>query len=620
MQSSEAFIKRTRRKFIFFSVVGVFLVLFISIAGLRYHQKIVEQQKSNQELYKKLEKQIVLVNKVGALSERFDDYVSKSKKEKLKGEFSNLLKELTKSNIEFNKWLADNKQFLKTKNVSESLQKSELTNHIEVYLERARELVNDTPTSYQQTRENIRFLSRLSRGGLREIFENLNEKIVTAQAASLSKLREMGIMLVSLCVLQVILVWLLVFKPLYSAIISQHEKVVEALLKANAASRSKTDFLANISHEIRTPMTAIMGYADLLRDEHLEKEKKIESADIINKNASHLLELIDEILDISKMESGKFDFEKEKVDLSATLNEVFSLINVKAQEKEITLDLRNEGDIPKHIFADRKRVKQILFNIIGNSIKFTDEGFVEVVAKFNSQTNKLHLRITDTGCGIPKKRIHKLFKPFEQADTSVTRIYGGSGLGLVLSRGLARGMGGDIFIVKSELNQGTTMDVSVDVGTDTPELISELSTNIIQDSHTEIEVLNEQQILNDLHMLVVDDAKENARLFELYLSQAGAKVTVANDGFEALEAVKRKNFDLILLDLQMPGKDGFQVIKELRNDNYKKPIVALTAHAMQEEKIKTKNAGFDGHITKPVRPDVLIRSVKYHIEQYSSFF
>lgn len=620
MQSNDAFIKRTRRKFIFFSVVGVFLVLFISIAGLRYHQKIVEQQQGNQELYTKLEKQIALVSKVGTLSERFDDYISKNKKEQLRGEFNNVLAELSQSNKEFNEWLSQNKQFLNTKQVSETFTKSDLTNNIEVYLTRARELVNDTPSSYEQTRDNIRFLSRSSRGGLTKIFENLNDKIIMAQAASLSKLREMGIMLVSLCVLQVVLVWLLVFKPLYSAVITQHEKVVDALLKANTASRSKTDFLANISHEIRTPMTAIMGYADLLKDEDLHKDKKNESAEIINKNASHLLELIDEILDISKMESGKFDFEKEKVDVSTTLNEVFSLINVKAQEKEIDLELRSEGDIPKHIFADRKRVKQILFNIIGNAIKFTDEGFVEVVARFNAKTNKLHLRISDTGCGIPNERVHNLFKPFEQADTSVTRIYGGSGLGLVLSRGLARGMGGDIYIVNSQMGEGTSMDISIDIGTDRPELISKLSTSIIHDSHTEIEELNEQKILSGLSVLVVDDAKENARLFELYLSGAGAVVTIANDGFEAIEAVNRKNFDLVLLDLQMPGKDGFQVIIELRLGKFKKPIVALTAHAMHEEKIKTKNAGFDGHITKPVKPDMLIRSVKYHVDQYSSFF
>ena len=620
MQSSEEFIKSTRRKFIFFSLIGVLLVLFISLAGLRYHKKIMEQQKSAQELYTKLEKQIVLVNKVSSFSEKFDDYVSKQKKEALKGELLDLISELDKYNQEFNEWLSSNKEFLTTKDLNESIKKSDLKNNIEVYLTRARELVDDNPTTYAQTRENIRFLSQSSRGGLRDIFERLNEKIVVAQTRTLSKLREMGIMLVSLCVLQVVLVWLLVFRPLYSAIVIQHEKVVDALLKANTASRSKTDFLANISHEIRTPMTAIMGYANLLKDEKLPQEKKAESAQIINRNAAHLLELIDEILDISKMESGKFDFEKEKVDVSSTLNEVFSLINVKAQEKEIDLEFGSEGDIPKYIFADRKRVKQILFNIIGNSIKFTDEGFVEVKAKFNKKTNKLMIRVRDTGCGIPTGKISSLFKPFQQADTSVTRVYGGSGLGLVLSRGLARGMGGDISIVESKVDEGTTMDVTIDVGTDEPELIGKLSTNVIQEDYTEIENLNEQQILKNYKVLVVDDAKENARLFKYYLEQAGASVCVANDGFDALEESRREEFDLILLDLQMPGKDGFQVIKELRSEDYRKPIVALTAHAMQEEKLNTKKAGFDGHITKPVKPDILVRSVKYHIDQYSSFF
>lgn len=320
------------------------------------------------------------------------------------------------------------------------------------------------------------------------------------------------------------------------------------------------------------------------------------------------------------MESGKFDFEREKVDLSGTLNEVFSLINVKAQEKGIDLELMSDGSIPKFIYVDRKRVKQILFNIIGNAIKFTDEGFVEVVAKFDKKLNKLHLKVRDTGCGIPEKKIDSLFQPFEQADTSVTRVYGGSGLGLVLSRGLARGMGGDIVIVDSKLDGGTTMDISLGVGTDSPEMIEKLSTNVLVNLEEELDSLNDQTTLSGLRLLVVDDAKENARLFKLYLEGAGAKVSVANDGFEAIEAVNRNNFDLILLDLQMPGKDGFQVINELRESGFKKPIVALTAHAMHEEKIKTKQAGFDGHITKPVKPDHLIRSVKFHVDQHSNFF
>ena len=320
------------------------------------------------------------------------------------------------------------------------------------------------------------------------------------------------------------------------------------------------------------------------------------------------------------MEAGKFNFEEEKVDVSSTLNEVFSLINVKAQEKEIDLEFRNEGEIPKFIYADRKRVKQILFNIIGNSIKFTDEGFVEVVARFDKAAQKLRIRVKDTGCGIPSSKVSGLFKPFQQADTSVTRVYGGSGLGLVLSRGLARGMGGDITIVDSKINEGTTMDVTIDVGTPEPEMIDKLSTNVITDSHTEIESLNEQQILAGYKILVVDDAKENARLFKHYLEVAGAEVTVANDGFDALEESGREEFCLVLLDLQMPGKDGFQVIEELREANYRRPVVALTAHAMQEEKIKTKEAGFDGHITKPVKPDILVRSVKFHIDQHASFF
>ncbi len=612
MVKSEQLIKEMKRKFILYSALGVLLFSVISFFAYETHRRVIDQQSSIQKAYTFVGNQINLVNKISILSEKFDDFVEVKDYIILQNEFQRLIRQLDSENEKFNLWLS-NAEFSEVKNFEDLLLRNDIDSKMLLFMKRARELVNDNSLSNTDIRNNIRYLSDSSREGLVDVLAFIGMKIQRIQADSMSDLHNMGITLVSLCVAQLVLIWLLVFRPLYATIVHQHEKISDALLKAESANRSKTDFLANISHEIRTPMTAILGYADILKREQVLPQDREDAIRIIDQNANHLIGLIDEILDISKIEAGRFDFEEVEIDLPTFLNEIHSLINVKAQEKGIDLIFDNVGRIPKKILTDPKRLKQIIYNILGNAIKFTSEGFVRLEVSFDTRNSRLSIKVRDTGIGISKSQIKELFRPFQQADTSVARKFGGTGLGLVLSRGLAQAMGGDVKILSSKPGVGTTVGVTIEAGViNDSDFITNFSTNIIIQENNEIskcELLNKK-------ILVVDDAKENARLFAMYLDQAGADVTVAHEGQTAIDLAMKNFFDIVLLDLQMPEKDGFTVIKELRENEFDRPIVALTAHAMQEEKDKTAKAGFNAHITKPVKPDFLIEQISTLIGEH----
>ncbi len=608
MNQAHELILRTKKKFIVFTMAGGLIVSIVSAFALSYHHQVIVRQTAIQELYSLINFQVSTINKISNLSESFRERtMTENERNQLVVEFNQLIIDLSRKNYELENWLAsyDDIQFEEIQRV---LKDEKVGEKIQGYIERARSLTNPTENTSGEIRRSVRFLSYNSRAGLRNVFDFVNQKILTKQAESLELLERMGMLLVGLCILQVILVWLLVFRPLYSAILLQHGRLSEALLDARSANRSKTDFLANISHEIRTPMTAILGYAEVLRRDALEENERDNAVGIIEQNANHLLGLVDEILDVAKMEAGKFTVEREPVDLLRLLNEVYSLINVKAEDKGIELIFKNKGKIPQLIFADGKRIKQILFNIVGNAIKFTDHGHVELTVSYHNfdGENLLSFLIKDTGCGIAPDQVSRLFRPFEQADTSTGRSYGGSGLGLVLSRGLARKMGGNIVIEESKPDVGTSIRITLDAGPGASEsLVARFSSNISDDEDDPVI----EHLLDGVRLLVVDDAKENARLFKMYLVEAGASVDTAHDGQQAIDLIEAQSYDLVLLDLQMPGKDGYQVVQELRQKSYDLPILALTAHAMKEEKIKTKKAGFNGHITKPVKSHVLIETV-----------
>lgn len=604
-------IKRTKNKFILFSVIGVLIIFTASILAFQYHRHFINQQKTIQVLYKTFNDQIYIMHEMTLLGEKIPYLKTQEKKKHTINQFKTLTLALNEKNKVLKKWFSLRQDKIGV-NAGTFQDKQHLKNKIQSLILKTERLTEHPPQSIEDVKSEIIFLTAHLQSGFDDIFAFFDTHVNAQYESTLVTLDNVGILLIALCIFEIFLVWLLVFKPLFNMVVNQQKKFIDAIFEANSASRSKTDFLANISHENRTPMTSILGYVDLLKN---KPDHTIEELDsflaVIDKNASHLLSLIDEILDISKIEAGKIDIKKETVNLPKLLNEVYSLINLKAHEKSISLVFKNDGQIPGFIITDPKRLKQILFNIIGNAIKFTkDRGSVVLYVSYHPEQNdNLCFKIKDTGVGIPKNNLNKIFKPFEQSDTSTSRMYDGTGLGLALSRGIARKLNGNIIIESSELNKGTIFKITIAVSfADEHSLTGSFSTNI--DPNTLRPPENFHQKLKGKNILVVDDAVENARLFKIFLNQAGANADVATSGYEALELSKIKNYDLVLLDLQMPGLDGFQVLKELRKLSFNKPILALTAHAMDEEKQKTKKAGFDGHISKPVKYEELIEHVK----------
>lgn len=615
LEHVDSLVQKSNRRFFLFSFLAIAVVALVSIVSLHYHRNLIRQQTDIQRLQRILTSQLVDILEIARVAKTFNEDLADDERKQRRLAFLSLIDQLKEEKRKLTLWVNSSQKQEFFFELQASLKKAEIEKQIEQYLNKAEELVQSNQAPLNEVWEDIDFLQSSSTTLLSDLFRDLEGKVLQVQKSVMTDVNRMGVILVLLCVLEVVLVWAIVFKPLYSAILRQHERLTEAVLQAESASRSKTDFLANISHEIRTPMTAILGHSELIaRQKTVSAKEAKETAAMINQNATHLLSLIDEILDVSKIEAGKLDVIKEPVDLSQTLNEVFSLINVKAEEKNLDLKFTNAGKVPKYIESDPKRLKQILFNIIGNAIKFTDKGFVHLSVSMEriKSKKKLIFRIKDSGRGISKQELKRLFKPFSQADTSLQRKHGGTGLGLVLSQTLAQKMGGNLWVEETTKGRGTTFTIAVDPGKaaeSTKNTISELSTHLVN-PQDEKALSNENDMpLEKRKILVVDDAKENAQIFKLYLEAVGADIELAHDGNEALDKAFSNDFDVVLLDLQMPEKDGYQVIHELKAGGYSAPILALTAHAMSEDIERTKKAGFSAHIVKPVQADQLIQTV-----------
>ena len=604
-------IEQTKRRFFIYSAIGLLFITGISIAGLMFYNQAAYQQKVMQDLNIILRNQIRLVNDITDLGDTLPaETTDEQSFIETRTELETMVVKLQSENKKLISFFQehDDNNIESIEEIKELAIEKDMFDEMNAFVQKADKIVDGNSTTFTGLKKNIDYLSRTSYLGLRKVFRFISNKLYYEQEQALSQLRFVGMALILVCVFLIVLVWATVFRPLYNEVLVKHRELTDALIKADMANRSKTDFLANISHEIRTPMTAILGYADLMKKDELTKEEKNESIDVINQNASHLLSLIDEILDISKIEAGKLTFNKEAIVINDVLSEVYSLINVKAEEKGIDLFFNNKGNIPQIIITDEKRLKQILFNIVGNAIKFTQKGYVELTVNFKEAERDLIFEVKDTGCGIPQKSVKKLFKPFSQADTSGSRQHQGTGLGLVLSRKIAQGLGGDVVIKETSIGHGSTFQITIDVG----EFNSKPS-DIDVERRTAPRKGDELDDLKGSKVLIVDDAKENARLFKIYLEAAKANIELAHDGLEAVKKAKEGDFDMIFMDLQMPGMDGFQAIRELRKINFNKPIVALTAHALNEEVEKTKKAGFNDHVSKPVSAETLVRTCFKHL-------
>ncbi|MEN6451525.1 MAG: ATP-binding protein [Thermoguttaceae bacterium] len=393
---------------------------------------------------------------------------------------------------------------------------------------------------------------------------------------------------------------------------------------ADAANRAKSEFLANMSHEIRTPMTAILGYADLLAESGREPALA-EAADTIRRNGCHLLDIINNILDISKIEAGKLEVEPIACSPSTIVSEVASLMRLRAEAKRLSLSVEFDGPIPETIHTDPVRLRQILINLIGNAVKFTEAGGVRVVARLRHAAAcppLLQFDVIDTGIGMTPQQVGQLFEPFMQADTSTSRRFGGSGLGLTISKRLAELLGGDIR-VESTPARGTTFSATINPGplNDAPPHLEPSQAKPLADEPATCRRQPPPHL--DGRVLLVEDGPDNQRLIALILRTAGAEVTVAANGQEAIADVlaaasadgnrPHAAFDVILMDMQMPVLDGYAATAQLRSWGYRGPIIALTAHAMTQDRQKCLDAGCDDYLAKPIDRQKILDVVRHYM-------
>ncbi|MGY8869264.1 MAG: ATP-binding protein [Pseudomonadales bacterium] len=377
--------------------------------------------------------------------------------------------------------------------------------------------------------------------------------------------------------------------------------------EAETANLAKSEFLANMSHEIRTPMNAILGFTELLRRDRggLQPGQR-KHLNTISSSGQHLLDLINDILDLSKVEAGHLDVEIIDCKPAQLIQQVMQTMKVKADEKDLELKFEALTALPEEIKTDPGRVRQILTNLIGNSIKFTEQGSITVHVSVPDRTNpQLRVDIVDTGIGMTEQQVSSVFDPFVQADSSITRRFGGTGLGLSISHKFAHALGGDI-LASSDYGQGSTFSLILDLEDTlgaawlTPDdLLFELE-------HEEsAEVIKWK--LPAAEILVVDDGNENRELLKLVLEDLGIQVTTAVHGQDGLEKALQNNFDVILMDVQMPVMDGYSAVSEMRKTGLKQSVVALTAHAMKGIEKRCIEAGYSHYMTKPINIEALVQ-------------
>ena len=378
---------------------------------------------------------------------------------------------------------------------------------------------------------------------------------------------------------------------------------------AERANQSKSVFLANMSHEIRTPMNAILGFTEVLRrDIERDEHKRKGHLNTIHSSGTHLLNLINDILDLSKIEADRLEVESIRCAVHRVIADVVTVMRVRAEEKNIALDFQFETSIPENIVSDPARLRQILTNLVGNAIKFTESGGVRIVTRFNKSQSggKIVIHVVDTGIGMSDEGAAKIFDPFSQADASVTRRFGGTGLGLSISKRFAEALGGGISVT-SEEGIGSVFTVTIDAGDVSSEPLihptkADLASGLEEEDRIAVRLPN-------MRVLVVDDGQENRDLMCVVLEEAGTTFETAENGLEALEKASQQDWDVILMDVQMPVMDGNTATRTLREKGYSKPIYALTAHAMQTAIQECLDSGFDGVLTKPIDFDHLITTL-----------